>query len=274
MNKRLSLAVFNTQHPHLYFGGVERRILEIAKRLLPEVESTIYCGTKKGFKENKVLNGIQLNPISCTDRLYPLDNWFFNRSISKMVGSIEAEMYEAHAVSGYGFLKALKKQKIKKPFIQTVHGVLRDEYLQSLSYDSPSLRLKLSNLFMRYLARIEKESSRKADLVVTVSKYSAQKIVELYDVSKDKIRIVPNGVDLQKFNPNCNYEDVKEKIAGKNKHLILFVGNLIPRKGLQYLIDAAKFLKKEKVKISGCRFSLKYYFRIYMKVCYLYIIPY
>ena len=245
LNKSLSLAVFNTQPPHLYFGGVERRILETAKRLLPEVDITIYCGTKKGFKEKKIFYGLELIPISSTDKLYPLDNWSFNRNLSKMVRSIKGDIYEAHAVSGYRFLKALKKQKIKKPFIQTIHGVLKDEYLQSLSYDSPSLRFKLSNLFMRYLARIEKESSREADLIVTVSKYSAQKIVELYKVSEKRIRIVPNGVDLQKFQPNRNCEVVKEKIAGKNNHFILFVGNLIPRKGLQYLIDAAKLLKKE-----------------------------
>ncbi|MBT8171486.1 glycosyltransferase family 4 protein, partial [Candidatus Bathyarchaeota archaeon] len=131
------------------------------------------------------------------------------------------------------------------PFIQTVHGVLEDEYLQSLMFDSPSFRLKLSNFFMRYLARIEKETSRKASLVVTVSQYSARKISELYDVSKEKIRIVPNGVDLKKFQPNKNCEEIKTKIIGKNKYLVLFVGNLIPRKGLHYLIDAAKILLKK-----------------------------
>ena len=41
MNKRLSLTVFNTQPPHLYFGGVERRILETAKRLLPDASITV-----------------------------------------------------------------------------------------------------------------------------------------------------------------------------------------------------------------------------------------
>ena len=98
---------------------------------------------------------------------------------------------------------------------------------------------------MRYLARIEKETTRKASLVVTVSQYSAQKIVELYGVSKKKIRIVPNGVDLKKFKPHNNCEDFKLKIRGMNKHVILFVGNLIPRKGLHILIEAAKILTKE-----------------------------
>ena len=32
--KRLNLAVFNTQPPHLYFGGVERRIMEVAKTII------------------------------------------------------------------------------------------------------------------------------------------------------------------------------------------------------------------------------------------------
>ena len=49
--KKLSLAVFNTQPPHLYFGGVERRIVETAKRLLNEVDTRVYCGTKAGFKK-------------------------------------------------------------------------------------------------------------------------------------------------------------------------------------------------------------------------------
>ncbi|MBT8171642.1 glycosyltransferase family 4 protein, partial [Candidatus Bathyarchaeota archaeon] len=245
MKKQLNIAVFNTQPPHLYFGGVERRILETAKRLLPEVNTTIYCGTKKGFKKTEIVEGTKFVPFSSTDMIYPLDNWTFNRSLSKKFESIEAEVFEAHAVSGYGFLKALRKNKMNKPFIQTVHGVLEDEYLQSLMYESSSFRLKLSNFFMRYLARIEKKTSREASLVVTVSKYSARKIIELYDVSEEKIRIVPNGVDLQKFKPNKNGLDFRNKIVGKNKYLVLFVGNLIPRKGLHYLINAAKILLKK-----------------------------
>ena len=119
MQQKLKVAVFNTQPPHLYFGGVERRILETSKRLAPEVETTVYSGTKKGFSKSTVLDGIEVIPCKSTDRLYPLDNWMFNRSIARMVDSIEADVYEAHAVSGYGFVKALKKRKISKPFIQT-----------------------------------------------------------------------------------------------------------------------------------------------------------
>jgi glycosyltransferase involved in cell wall biosynthesis len=245
MKKKLKLAVFNTQPPHLYFGGVERRILEIAKRLVDEVDTKVYSGTKKGFNKTTVIDGTTCVPCFSTDMLYPLDNWVFNKTLSRMVDSIRADVYEAHTVSGYGFLKAMKRRKINKPFIQTVHGVLADEYIQSSKNRSPSLRIKLSNIFMWHLSKIEKEAARKANLVVTVSRYSAKRLVQLYDVDKAKIRIVPNGVDLQRFKPMEDCEQVKEGFVGKSKYLVLFVGRLVPRKGPHFLIEAAKNVVKE-----------------------------
>ena len=159
MNRKLNVAIFNTQPPHLYFGGVERRIIETAKLLTNKLNMTIYSGTKKGFNKSTEFDGTTIIPCFSTDILYPLDNWLFNQSISRMVDKIEADIYEAHAVSGYGFLKALEKRKLKKPFIQTVHGVLADEYIQSSKSVSPSLKLRLSNVFMWHLAGIEKEAA-------------------------------------------------------------------------------------------------------------------
>jgi glycosyltransferase involved in cell wall biosynthesis len=245
MNRKLKVAVFNTQPPHLYFGGVERRIVETAKRLVNEVDTTVYSGTKKGFNKTTVIDGTTFVPCFSTDKLYPLDNWVFNRTLSGMFDTIKADIYEAHTVSGYKFLRLLKKRKISKPFIHTIHGVLADEYIQSSKSVSPSLRMKLSNVFMRHLARIEKEAARDATLIVTVSRYSAQKIVQLYDVDEKKIRIVPNGVDPQRFKPTQDCERLKGMIGGNSKDLVLFVGNLIPRKGLHYLIEAAKHVIKE-----------------------------
>ena len=245
MNRKLKIAVFNTQPPHLYFGGVERRIVEVAKRLQNNFETTVLSGTKKGFKETTILDGTIIVPCYSTDRIYPLDNWVFNRSISGMLDSIKADVYEAHTVSGYKFLKLLKKRKTGKPFIQTVHGVLEDEYIQASKSVFPSLRMKLSNVFMRHLGKIEKEAAKQANLIVTVSQYSLQKLIELYEVDEEKIRVVPNGVDTQVFKPTKDCDDIKKVVGVDSKHVVLFVGNLIPRKGLHYLIEAAKDVVKE-----------------------------
>jgi glycosyltransferase involved in cell wall biosynthesis len=243
--EKLRLAVFNTQPPHLYFGGVERRIVEIGKKLHNEIDTTVYSGTKAGFRKSVMVDGVKFVPCFSTDTAFPVDNWFFNRTLAGAVDAIEADVYEAHNVSGYGFLKSLSKRCIRKPFIQTVHGVLADEYMQSLHENSSTIRSKFGNLIMWRLSKLEKKSAMNATLIVTVSKYSSEKIVRFYDVDQGKIRIVPNGVDTQHFKPSKNGNAIKRQIGLEHNLCVLFVGRLIPRKGLPFLIGAAKHVVKE-----------------------------
>jgi phosphatidylinositol alpha-1,6-mannosyltransferase len=82
--------------------------------------------------------------------------------------------------------------------------------------------------------------------VVTISRYSQQKIVDLYGVNRSKVRIVPNGVDPQRFKPSVEDSgDFRKRVNGEGKQVVLFVGRLIPRKGLSFLVQAAKRVVKE-----------------------------
>jgi glycosyltransferase involved in cell wall biosynthesis len=241
---RFSLAVFNTQPPHLYFGGVERRIMETAKRLQTESDITVYSGTKAGFKKPSSINGVSFVPCYSTDRLFPLDNWFFNRSLTKKASAIQADIYEAHAVSGYGFPKTLEKLGIKKPFIHTIHGVLADEYEQAKKNGYPSVRGKVANYFMQRLSKQEEETAKKATIIVTISNYSLEKIQKYYGIDQSKVRIVPNGVDIEKFKPR-DPQAIRQKFGLGTEPCVLFVGSLIPRKGIPFLVEAAKKVVKD-----------------------------
>jgi len=243
--EKFRLAVFNTQPPHLYEGGVERRIMEMTKRLQSQAEISVYSGTKAGFKQPIVINGVSFTPINSTDKLFPLDNWSFNRNLTKRVENIEADVFEGHAVSGYGIPKTLKKHNNKKPFIHTIHGVLADEYEQAKRNGYQTLKGRIANLFMNHLAKLEAETAKNASIIVTISKYSVEKIQYYYDVDSEKIRIVPNGVDVEAFKPLENQTELKKKFGLGQGPCVLFVGNLIPRKGLPLLVEAAKKIVKQ-----------------------------
>ncbi len=243
--EKFRLAIFNTQPPHLYFGGVERRIIETTKRMQNQADITVYSGTKAGFKEPTAINGVRFVPCFSTDKIFPLDNWFFNRSLSKKASAINTDVYEAHAVSGYGFPKTLKKLGINKPFIHTIHGVLADEYEQARKSGYQTFRGKIANYFMHRLAQLEEETAKNATLIVTISKYSLEKIKNYYDVEEAKVRIVPNGVDVEKFTPIEDQAAVKRQLGLGTAPCVLFVGSLIPRKGLPFLAEAAKKIVKE-----------------------------
>ena len=243
--EKFRLAVFNTQPPHLYEGGVERRILETTKRLQAQAEISVYSGTKAGFKQPITVNGVHFSPINSTDKLFPLDNWTFNRNLTKKISEVEADVFEAHAVSGFGIPKALKKQGSNKPFIHTIHGVLADEYEQARKSHQQTLRNKLANLLMKHLAKLEAETAKEATAIVTISKYSVEKIQQYYGVNPNKIQIVPNGVDIEAFKPSKNQTALKQQFNLGTGPSVLFVGNLIPRKGLLFLVKAAKVIVKQ-----------------------------
>ncbi len=238
------LAVFNTQPPHLYFGGVERRILEVTKRIAAVTEVNVYCGTKAGFKTPISLNGVNFVPTKSTDKLFPLDNWSYNRSLTKNSEAYNADIFEIHNNSAYGFPKALEKRSLKKPFIHLIHGPLADEFEQGLKNEHQTVRIKLANRIMKRQAKQEEDMAKKASLIVAVSKYSYNKILEHYNVEERKVRIIPNGVDVEKFKPTDAKASKHEFNLG-NEPTVLFVGSLVPRKGLPYLVEAAKKVVKQ-----------------------------
>jgi glycosyltransferase involved in cell wall biosynthesis len=239
---KFRLAVFNTQSPHLYRGGVERRINETTRRLTAEADITVYSGTKAGFKNPEVINGVNFEPLNSTNKAYPIDNWTFNRTVSQT--TFNADVYEAHNDNGYGLLKAFKITTAKKPFIHTIHGVLADEFDKAKLNGHISFRGRVANRFMARLARLEGETSKEADLIVTISKYSFEKMQKFYNVDPSKVRIVPNGVDPEKYKPTLNQEKLKQQLGFGEAPVVLFVGSLIPRKGLPSLVEAAKQVVK------------------------------
>ncbi|MEM3393345.1 MAG: glycosyltransferase family 4 protein [Candidatus Bathyarchaeia archaeon] len=65
---------------------------------------------------------------------------------------------------------------------------------------------------------------------------------------KDKVVVIPNGVDCERFNPSVKGEEVKARYCLKNFKVVLFVGALTKwhkYKGLDVLLKAFKLVIKD-----------------------------
>jgi len=67
-------------------------------------------------------------------------------------------------------------------------------------------------------------------------------------ISKDKILVAPDGVDLREFDINISKEEARKKLnLPQDKKIVLYTGHLYEWKGAQTLADASRFLNKETI---------------------------
>jgi len=76
-----------------------------------------------------------------------------------------------------------------------------------------------------------------------------QKLKEFYQakgIATDKILVAPDGVDLEEFEIKESQEECRRKLnLPSDKKIVLYTGHLFKWKGVQTLIDASKYLKKD-----------------------------
>jgi L-malate glycosyltransferase len=114
--------------------------------------------------------------------------------------------------------------------ILTFHNFYFDK--QFRAYTTPMQQLYYQTLLKYSII----EACKKADVLVAVSDFVANKIYENLPQFNNKIKIIKNGIDVTRFSPIKKTE--------LNKIKILYVGNISRRKGKQILLEIAKRLPK------------------------------
>lgn len=92
-----------------------------------------------------------------------------------------------------------------------------------------------------------KKSMKRADIIITDSEFSKSEIIKYFPKYRGKIKVVPCGVDLEKFCPCVDKKrifDVKTSLGIEGEYF-LYVGTIEPRKNLKRLITAYNALAKK-----------------------------
>ena len=93
--------------------------------------------------------------------------------------------------------------------------------------------------WLTYLNHNTQESIKNANLILTISEYSQQKILSLYPGVKNKVRVIPLAADkrFMPLDPSPVVYELKDKHNLPEK-FILHVGKIHPRKNIITLIKA------------------------------------
>jgi glycosyltransferase involved in cell wall biosynthesis len=84
-----------------------------------------------------------------------------------------------------------------------------------------------------------------ADLTVTDSPFNADQLVREYSCERDRIRVLPQAVALDKFAPGPRDMDLLRKYGLEGRRVILFVGRMAGNKRIDLLVEALPLVQQK-----------------------------
>lgn len=236
--RKLNIAMLGHKRIPSREGGIEVVVEELSTRMVDKGHN-VTCYNRKGHHVSgaefdgsrmRTYKGVRLIDVPTINR----------KGIAAMTASIFASLWAAfgkyevvhfHA-EGPAFMCWLPKLCGKKVIV-TVHGLDHQ-------------RAKWGKFASWYIINGERNAVRFADEIIVLSKGVQEYFLKIYG---REARLIPNGVNRPTISePKKIIEQFKLKKDG----YILFLGRIVPEKGIKYLIEAFKDVKTiKKLVIAG-----------------------
>lgn len=166
------------------------------------------------------------------------------KELLKLIEDSCFDIIHTHSFSIAGLAILKRFRKIKIPIISTAHGTSLPETRANLEGVSLYDILATIDSWIQY--HIDRYSWLNFDIVISAGYHQVTEMLEIYRLPKDLVIPLSNGVDTSFYKPDPESGDeIKEKYGIKDKRVVLFVGRLARKKGLQYLINSAPIILRK-----------------------------
>lgn len=216
-------------------GGYDNQIRLLAEHLSRHCSVTVVTYNLTGSPQTQNINSVKV------ERVKP-QLVFFRVPLSagylKRIGQQDFDLLHAHGfVPLVSDLSVLYAKSRCKATVYTHHfdGNVQD----AASWNN------LAGIYNKTVAR---KSLSYADAVVATTQSYAETSPTLKPCLS-KVQVIPCFVDTDRFRPQspAKVEALRRKLGLEGKKVVLFVGRIVPYKGVEYLIDSIGHAKAEDV---------------------------
>jgi glycosyltransferase involved in cell wall biosynthesis len=231
---------------------------------LQKLGQNVHVVARDKQDSERTVNGIQVHYIKGVGNALTR-YWKFARSASKRIEELNKEigLDVIHANLPLVPSFAIPKNAARA-VVCAVHSTWKGEAIVTKRDNPKELNPNEKSMlrFNRVLRSYEKKLMNRSDALIAVSKYTVNELTELYGISENKIHVIYNGVDIERFKPRPNRTELRKEFGlDEDKKIVLFVGRLYHRKGLDTLLTSVPPVLKEfsnvQFVISGTGFKEK-----------------
>jgi len=223
------------EYPPRIVGGVSRVVYDLAQKLGERGNEVhvVTCwenGTKELEKDKNVfvhrVHTYEVNTNSFIDWVLQLNFALLEHSNRIIAQTGKFDIIHAHDWV-VAFAARVLKYSYYIPLAATIHAT------------ESGRNWGIHNDMQRYINDVEWWLTFEAWKVIVNSEYMKNEVRNTFGLPEDKIRVIPNGVDINKFNGCERDYGFRRSYAMDNEKIVFFVGRLFNEKGAQILIDAA-----------------------------------
>jgi glycosyltransferase involved in cell wall biosynthesis len=168
-----------------------------------------------------------------------LEKYIQKATAELIVKSQEMKPEIIHSASNFvtGLAGAQAAKALGIPSVYEIRGFWHlTQSTKRQSYES-SDHFKLSD-------RLEIETAKQSDYVFTITNALKEILVE-QGVEEQKISVLPNAVELEKFNVLKKNKKIEKELGFENKIVIGYIGSFVNYEGLDLLLEACSLLHKK-----------------------------
>lgn len=223
----------------LIIGGPSLNATYLTKYMAPEYETMLVIGGKDNHEQDAMhlAENLGIEPVvvpSMKRAINLIEDRKAYNDIKKLIKDFKPDIVHTHAAKS-GAIGRLAASACKVPVIvHTFHGHVFHSYFGKAK----------TNAFIQ----IERYLARQSSGIIAISDIQKQELGDIYKICpKDKIKVIPLGLDLDKFQENKE----AKRAAFRSQYLIAddeiaigIVGRIVPVKNHSLFVSAIAKLQK------------------------------
>ncbi len=156
---------------------------------------------------------------------------------------LKVDLVHAQTPFSMGFSAMLMSKISSKPLIGSYHTMINNKAIVEHYYPKDK---RLKEIASRSVREYTKFFYNRCDATIAPSNTIYQYLSKL-GLDKRKINVVPNSVDIKRFNPKISGAKIRRALRIKDKEkMVLYVGRTSREKRLETMLHAAKHLSKKR----------------------------
>jgi glycosyltransferase involved in cell wall biosynthesis len=190
-------------------------------------------GLVVGSKDIATATGGRVRAFAASRQSLPARLWQVRRALRRKSGLLaESDLVAAHfALYAWPALDRLGE----RPFVMHFHGPWAGE---SRAEGEVAWKVRLKK-------HVEHRVYRRADRFIVLSDAFRDVLTQDYDISPERVRVVPGGVNVERFDTGRSQRAARERLGWPtDRPLALSVRRLVRRVGLEPLVTAMKTVRR------------------------------